>query len=376
MDINLLTKREYLTSHDFYRDLIDYLVQEAQSDIGYFHFYSHDGDEIALNVWSTSVLKHCHSSHETHYPLSSAGIWADSIRAQKPVIHNHYDASYSTIDSLPEGHIKLTHHFSVPLILDNHVVAVIGIGNSKDPYAKEFVYDFFKRVNDLWPEVQSKANSIDSVHSKNQLAFESHSPVEIMTDMLGAISRALEIRDEYTSSHQRNVSHICALIAEKLSLKENVKEGLIIGALVHDIGKIVIPSQILNKLGKLMPAEYKLLQSHSEVGAKIFSEVCFPWPIKEMIEQHHERLDGSGYPHGIKGNKIVLEARIIAVADTFDAMASDRPYRKAVGALKALETLKQGRNKLYDPYVVDAFLTCYEEDETLGGLYTPISGFQ
>lgn len=127
-----------------------------------------------------------------------------------------------------------------------------------------------------------------------------------MTNMLGAISRALEIRDEYTSSHQRNVAHICGLIADKLSLEDSVKEGLVIGALVHDIGKITIPSQILNKIGKLMPAEYKLLQSHSEVGAKIFHEVIFPWPIVEMIEQHHERLDGSGYPNGIKGMKFYL----------------------------------------------------------------------
>ncbi|MEZ8393111.1 HD-GYP domain-containing protein [Vibrio cyclitrophicus] len=343
MSIDFLTRKKYLTSHDFYRDLIDFFVQEAKSDIGYFHFYSHTNEEIVLNVWSTSVLEHCHCSYETHYPLSSAGIWADSIRMKKPVIQN------------------------------NDVVAVIGISNNNEPYTHDFVSYFYSMINDIWPQVQTKVSKIESGLAKNKLEFDSSTPIAIMTNMLGAISRALEIRDEYTSSHQRNVAHICNLIADKLSLEDSVKEGLVIGALVHDIGKITIPSQILNKPGKLMPAEYKLLQSHSEVGAKIFHEVIFPWPIVEMIEQHHERLDGSGYPNGFKGNEILLEARIIAVADTFDAMASDRPYRKAVGAEKAINTLERGRNKLYDPCVVDAFLTCYKEDETLGGLYTPVN---
>lgn len=373
MSIDFLTRKKYLTSHDFYRDLIDFFVQEAKSDIGYFHFYSHTNEEIALNVWSTSVLEHCHCSYLTHYPLSSAGIWADSIRTKKPVIHNHYDANYSIDDSLPKDHIKLTHHFSLPVIQNNDVVAVIGIGNNNAPYSHDFVSYFYSMINDIWPQVQTKVSKIESGLANNKLEFDSSTSIAIMTNMLGAISRALEIRDEYTSSHQRNVAHICDLIADKLSLEDSVKEGLVIGALVHDIGKITIPSQILSKPGKLMPAEYKLLQSHSEVGAKIFHEVIFPWPIVEMIEQHHERLDGSGYPNGIKGNEILLEARIIAVADTFDAMANDRPYRKAVGAKKAINTLEQGRNKLYDPCVVDAFLTCYKQDETLGGLYTPVN---
>jgi putative nucleotidyltransferase with HDIG domain len=195
----------------------------------------------------------------------------------------------------------------------------------------------------------------------------------MLVDMLGAISRALEIRDEYTSSHQRNVAHICGLIADDLDIPFQQKEGLIIGALVHDIGKIAIPSQILNKTGKLLYAEYLLLQSHAEVGSSIFSHVTFPWPILEIIEQHHERLDGSGYPKGLKGNQIVMEARIIAVADTFDAMASDRPYRKALGAQKAIQCLTEGRGKLFDPYVVDAFLRCYQQDVTLGGKYTALN---
>ena len=126
--------------------------------------------------------------------------------------------------------------------------------------------------------------------------------------------------------------------------------------MVHDIGKIAIPSEILTKPGKLNPAEYHLIKTHVERGAEIFASINFPWPILEMITQHHERLDGSGYPHGLRAESIILEARIIAVADVFDSMASHRPYRYAPGGQKAIHELKIGRSLLYDPYVVDALM--------------------
>lgn len=373
MDINILLRREYLTTHDFYRDVIDLLVKEANSDIGYLHFFDASTDEIALNVWSTNVLEHCHSSHETHYPLSAAGIWADSIRHECPAIHNNYDTEHLNEESLPEGHIEMSNHFSLPVIFNDEIVAVVGIGNAKDDYEQATVDKFWSWINRIWPNIVTKVSEIENSTSSNKTDFEAHTPYTILVDMLGAISRALEIRDEYTSSHQRNVAHICSLIADDLEMPSQQKEGLVIGALVHDIGKIAIPSQILNKTGKLLYPEYLLLQSHAEVGSSIFSHVAFPWPILQIIEQHHERLDGSGYPKGLKGNQIVMEARIIAVADTFDAMASDRPYRKALGAKRAIEILKKGRGKLFDPYVVDAFLRCYEQDETLGEKYTAIN---
>lgn len=373
MDLSIPLKKEYLTKHDFYRDLIDALVEEASSEIGYLHFFDAATNEIALNVWSTTVLENCHASHETHYPLSSAGIWADSIRTHKPVIHNDYPLTHHTPDSLPEGHILLRHHFSVPVIARGRVVAIVGIGNSESKYQESEVNEFWSRINQCWPRIEAKALAITNANAGHRAVFESRSPYSILTGMLGAISRALEIRDEYTSSHQRNVAHLCELIADQMHLSEDQKQGLIVGALVHDIGKIAIPSQLLNKTGKLMPVEYELLKNHSEIGSSIFNNVDFPWPIVDIIEQHHERLDGSGYPKGLKGNQILMEARVVAVADTFDAMASDRPYRKALGAQAAIQTLKQGRNRLYDPYVVDAFLLCYEQDKTLGGCYTPAS---
>lgn len=372
MDINELLNREYLTTHDFYRDVIDLFVLEANSEIGYLHFFDASADEIELNVWSTNVLAHCHTSHDTHYPLGSAGIWADSIRLRKPVIHNNYADKHAGLDSLPEGHIALMHHISLPLFDSGNIVAVIGFGRNKSTYQQDDVERFCRWANKIWLQIITKAEAIENSNSVTKADFELHTPYSILIDMLAAISRALEIRDEYTSSHQKNVSYISNLIANDLEMSEHQKEGLVIGALVHDIGKIAIPSQILNKTGQLLPAEYSLLQSHADAGSRIFSHVVFPWPIIEMIEQHHERLDGSGYPRGLKGQQIVMEARVIAVADTFDAMASDRPYRKALGAKNALEILNKGRNTLYDPYVVDAFLRCYAEDQTLGGRYTPI----
>ncbi|SON51634.1 HD domain-containing phosphohydrolase [Vibrio tapetis] len=373
MDINLLLKSEYLTKHDFYRDLIDLFVQKANSQIGYLHFFDPVKNEIELNVWSTSALDHCYTSHGTHYPLALAGVWADSIRNRCPVIHNHHNINDLTAGSMLGGHMPVCHHFSVPVLKCGQVVAVIGVGNSETEYCEGSIKKFWLWVNQVWSDIESKSSEVDLASHAHRYLFESHTPYSVLVEMIEAISKALEVRDEYTSSHQRNVAHLCGLIAEDLNIEAHQKEGLLIGALVHDIGKIAIPLQILNKTEKLLSAEYNLLKSHSEVGSSIFKHVSFPWPVINIIEQHHERLNGSGYPKGLKGRQIVMEARIVAVADTFDAMASDRPYRKALGATKAIETLIEGRNSLYDAYIVDAFLRCFEQDETLGGKYPPAS---
>lgn len=177
-----------------------------------------------------------------------------------------------------------------------------------------------------------------------------------LISMLGAIAKANELRDEYTSYHQSNVSIIATEMAKVLGLPREQCLGIKLGALVHDIGKIAVPSQILNRTSKLSEPERALLAMHPCYGAEIFRNVELTWPIGEIVEQHHERLDGSGYPKGLHGDQICLEARIVAVADTFDAMASDRPYRHALGVQAAVRTLQEGRGTLFDPFAVGALL--------------------
>lgn len=177
---------------------------------------------------------------------------------------------------------------------------------------------------------------------------------DILQQTVMALARAIEMRDPYTDGHQKRVSALAAAIAKEMGLAREVVEGVRFGALIHDIGSIRIPSEILCKPGKLKPIEFEIIKNHSQAGYELLKDVDFPWPIAEMVRQHHERLNGSGYPQGLKGEAILLEARILAVADVVEAMSSHRPYRPALGLEQALAELESGAGQLYDAEVVNA----------------------
>ncbi len=170
-----------------------------------------------------------------------------------------------------------------------------------------------------------------------------------------AIAAVVEARDPYTAGHQGRVAELAAAIAAELGQDAHETEGIRLAASIHDIGKIAVPSEILNKPGPLSAPEVELIKEHAQAGHDIVAGIDFPWPIAEMILQHHERLDGSGYPQGLRGDGILLGARIIAVADVVDAMEAHRPYRPARGPEAAMATLIDGRGALFDAGVVDAY---------------------
>jgi len=187
---------------------------------------------------------------------------------------------------------------------------------------------------------------------------------EIREGLIGtvlAVSRAVEARDPYTAGHQRSVSALSRSIAQEMGLDKYQIEGVRMGALIHDIGKIQMPAEILSKPGKLTEAEYKLIQAHPEAGYEILKDVKFPWPIADIARQHHERVDGSGYPQGLKGDEICIEARIVAVADVVEAMSSHRPYRPGLGIDLALEEIQSHKGTLYDEAVSNACIKIFTE---------------
>jgi HD-GYP domain-containing protein (c-di-GMP phosphodiesterase class II) len=154
-----------------------------------------------------------------------------------------------------------------------------------------------------------------------------------------------------------------------MNLTQDQQDGLRLAGIVHDIGKISIPSEILSKPGKLTEIEYRLIKIHPESGYDILKDIEFTYPVAEIVLQHHERINGSGYPKGLKGAEILLEARVLAVADVVEAMASHRPYRPALGIEKALEEISQNRGVIYDPEAVDACLKLFrEKGYTMEGL--------
>ncbi len=182
-----------------------------------------------------------------------------------------------------------------------------------------------------------------------------------MEATINTISKIIEIRDPYTAGHQNKVSQLAVAIAQEMKLPEDKIEGIRIAALVHDIGKINIPSEILSKPSKLNNMEFSLIKNHPKVGYDILRRIDFFWPVAKIVLQHHEKIDGSGYPKGLKNNNILLEAKIIGVADVVEAMSSHRPYRPALGIDKALKEISQNKGILYDPEVVDTCLKLFKE---------------
>jgi PAS domain S-box-containing protein len=179
---------------------------------------------------------------------------------------------------------------------------------------------------------------------------------------IGAIASTVEMRDPYTAGHQQRVARLAVAIARELHLSDEQIEGLYLAGIVHDVGKIDIPSDILNKPGKLSKLQYQLIQAHAEAGYDIVKGVDFPWPIAEMVRQHHERIDGSGYPRGLKAEAILPEAKILAVADVVESMMSHRPYRTSLGLDAALADIEEGKGRLYDPAAVAACTALFREN--------------
>jgi PAS domain S-box-containing protein len=173
---------------------------------------------------------------------------------------------------------------------------------------------------------------------------------------VAAIAATIEHRDPYTAGHERAVAELAEKIGLELGLSNERCRGLFLAGLVHDVGKIACPAEILSKPGRLTPLEYELLKTHAEVGYEILQGIEFPWPIAEMTRQHHERLDGSGYPRQLRGEEILIEAQIIACADVIDAMSSHRPYRAALGQERAVAQLRAERDIKLNAGVVDASL--------------------
>jgi PAS domain S-box-containing protein/putative nucleotidyltransferase with HDIG domain len=183
-----------------------------------------------------------------------------------------------------------------------------------------------------------------------------------LDDAIKTMVKIVEMRDPYTAGHQQGVADLATAIAREMKMSDDQVEQIRIAAVVHDIGKIYVPIEILSKPGKLTPIEYDMIRAHAKGGYDIMKGIDFPFSVAQSILQHHERIDGSGYPDGLKGDAILLPAKVLAVADVVEAMASHRPYRAALGVHTALEEIRSNRGRLYDPDVVDACIRLFKEN--------------
>lgn len=237
-------------------------------------------------------------------------------------------------------------------------------------------WEFHHPINGLWYEMRDRAIpwvdgrivrmkvAIDITQRKlaqEELQNSFEKLRKAMNGIIQAMAYTVETKDPYTAGHQQRVADLARAIADEMSLSRERIDGLRMAGVIHDIGKLTVPAEILSKPGKISKIELELIETHPQVGYDILKEIEFPWPVARILFQHHERMDGSGYPSGISGEEILVEARILAVADVVEAIASHRPYRPALGIEKALEEISRNRGVLYDPMAVDACLKLFHE---------------
>ena len=225
-----------------------------------------------------------------------------------------------------------------------------------------------KELNLLMGLADNIVYGIEALHNRirrNRAEFEVKNSIEKLQKAFKAIVQVLEqtvgIRDPYTAGHQRRVSDLACAIAGEMGLSQDRIDGIRIAGIIHDIGKIHVPAEILSKPRSLSCLEFNLVKTHPQIGYDVLKAIDFPWPIAKIVLQHHERIDGSGYPNQLSKNGILLEAKVIGVADVVEAMASHRPYRPALGITQALREISDKRGTLYEAFIVDACLKVFNE---------------
>ena len=262
-------------------------------------------------------------------------------------VDDRHDNRYEGIS--PHG------HYCVPVLSAGKVMGVISLYLREGHRRDEREERFLRAVADVL------AGIIERKQTEGELRHTLEKLRKALDATIQAIALTVEARDSYTAGHQRRVANLARAIATEMGLSKEQIDGIRMAGIIHDIGKISIPAEILSKPGRLDDLQYGLIQAHSQIGYDILKTVDFPWPVAQMVLQHHERIDGSGYPQGLSGEDIMLEARILVVADVVEAMASFRPYRPALGIDKALAEISQNRGILYDPEAVDACLKLFTE---------------
>lgn len=251
--------------------------------------------------------------------------------------------------------LSIASSMAVPLKQGNDVICALSVYSVKKrvfgPREKAF----------LTGVAEDTAVRITSLRLVRQLEQKIISLTECIDQTVETLTRVFEMRDPYTAGHQQRTARLACAIAGEMGLSAIQIEGIRFAGLLHDVGKIVVPTDILTKPGKITAAEFGLIKDHSKAGAEIVGQINFPYPVKTAILQHHERLDGSGYPEGLKEESIILEARILAVADIVDAIVSHRPYRPSLGIEKALKEIVIDRGTAFDANVVDACVKIFKE---------------
>jgi PAS domain S-box-containing protein len=331
-------------------------------DVGGYAFAWIGVPEVA-EIRNVRVL--AHAGLDEGYLETARIKWGDSVRANGPTHRAmrtgemQIDPRYDDASTRPWREEARTRGFlaaiALPLKVGSAPFTVLTIyAGDADAFDAEEIGLLAELVDDLSFGIIGLRNSEERTVAVRRLQ-------ENLEATVRAIASTLELRDPYTAGHQRRVGMLAATIARELGFTEDRAHSVYLAGVVHDIGKITVPAEILSKPGRLTSTEFDLIRVHAEAGYGILKDISFPWPLPEMVRQHHERLDGSGYPRGLTSDQILPEAKIIAVADVMEAMLAHRPYRPSRGLEAALAEIERGRGTAYDSDAVDACLSLFRE---------------
>lgn len=318
-----------------------------------------------------SILPMAWAGGEGHYLTAVKHTWADNELGQRPIARALRSGEVAIARGIGEdlafapvrylvtspGYAS---NIALPLFEGDTVVGALSIFSSDiDAFDGEEVKLLQELADDLAYGIATLRMKLERDHIAEVQQRQEAILRKSLEDSIRAIAATVEMRDSYTAGHQERVAELAVAIAREMRLSDERVHALHLAGVVHDLGKISIPAEILAKPGKLAPVEYELIKGHAQAGYEILKDIDYPWPIATIVRQHHERIDGSGYPLGLKGEEILLESRILAVADVVEAMGSHRPYRPTLGINVALQEIERGRGVTYDPAVADACLKLF-----------------
>lgn len=329
------------TPEELYRGVVELIAQRfGYHSVGLFTV---EGEEVVLRAIAGDLAG---SVHPGFRQSIDTGILGHVVRTKRTYVapdvtkDPYFVPGYKVEKTLSE--------LCVPIKAGDQVIGLLDI-QSREPNA-------FGEADVDAAEAISRWISVELEKAKLYAQLK-----RALENTAATLARVVEIRDPYTAGHQRRVAALSAAIAEEMGLPPERKEAVRLAALLHDLGKIAVPAEVLNKPGRLEELEMRFVRKHPWAGFEVLKDIPFPYPVADIVLQHHERLDGSGYPQGLKGEEIMLEARILAVADVVEAMCSHRPYRPPHRLEEVLAELERGKGRLYDPRVVEACFKLFRE---------------
>ena len=340
--VELFKQSESFDESAIVRRVIDQAADTTGSPLAYMYFVDTARKTIALAAWRDGTQPMATMVNAEARPLARAGLFTECVRARHPTSSNDLTRKPQQ-DGLPD----LQRYLAVPMISGDATVAVLGVANREAGYGEEDQRALSALADGVWRVLESKRAHAATLGSLQRTDVA-------LQGMIDSMVRMVERHDPYTAGSSRRLAALAVALGREAGLDGERQHALRVAALLHDIGNVGVPATILSKPAPLTETEIAIMRTHVDEGCQLLAEIDFGAPIAAIIYQSHERYDGSGYPRGLKGEEILVEARILAIADTVEAMCSPRPYRPAAGMEAAIEAINKGAGRLYDLHLVAA----------------------